>query len=42
MQGRPTRAADRYLEGEEFKIFRGRLSVRDKEVLRRSPAALDC
>jgi [protein-PII] uridylyltransferase len=40
MQGQPTRSADRYLEGEEFKIFRGRLSVLDKEVLRRSPAAL--
>jgi [protein-PII] uridylyltransferase len=40
LRGQPARGADRYLEGGEFKVFRGRLSVMDKDVLRRSPAAL--
>ncbi len=40
VRGQPARAADRNLEGGEFKIFRGRLSLIDKDVLRRSPAAL--
>jgi [protein-PII] uridylyltransferase len=39
-RGAATRAADRYLEGGEFKVFRGRLSLMDKDVLRRAPAAL--
>jgi [protein-PII] uridylyltransferase len=38
--GKETRSADRLLEGGEFKIFRGRLTLIDKDVLRRSPAAL--
>ncbi len=40
LQGQPTRAADRFLPGGELKVFRGRLTVVDKDVLRRSPAAL--
>ncbi len=40
LRGQPARAADRFLEGGELKVFRGRLSVVDKDVLRRSPAAL--
>ncbi len=40
VRGQPARSADRFLEGGEFKIFRGRLSLVDKDVLRRSPAAL--
>ncbi len=40
LQGQPTRAADRFLPGGELKVFRGRLTVADKDVLRRSPAAL--
>ncbi len=40
MRGQPPRGADRFLEGGELKVFRGRLSVVDKDVLRRSPAAL--
>ncbi len=40
LRGQPTRAADRFLPGGELKVFRGRLSVLDKEVLRRTPAAL--
>jgi [protein-PII] uridylyltransferase len=40
LQGQPTRAADRFLPGNELKVFRGRLTVVDKDVLRRSPAAL--
>jgi [protein-PII] uridylyltransferase len=40
LRGQPARSADKYLEGGEFKVFRGRLSVMDKDVLRRSPAAL--
>lgn len=40
LQGQPTRAADRFLPGGELKVFRGRLTVSDKDVLRRSPAAL--
>jgi [protein-PII] uridylyltransferase len=40
LQGQPTRGADRFLPGGELKVFRGRLSVLDKEVLRRTPAAL--
>ncbi len=38
--GQPTRAADRFLPGRELKVFRGRLTVADKDLLRRSPAAL--
>jgi [protein-PII] uridylyltransferase len=38
--GRAARDADRVLPGGEFKVFRGRLTVADKDVLRRSPAAL--
>ncbi|HUL60724.1 MAG TPA: [protein-PII] uridylyltransferase [Anaeromyxobacteraceae bacterium] len=40
MGGKPARTADRVLEGGELKVFRGRLSVMDKDALRRSPAAL--
>ncbi|WP_242340199.1 MULTISPECIES: [protein-PII] uridylyltransferase [Anaeromyxobacter] len=38
--GRPPRASERLLPGGEFKVFRGRLTVVDTDVLRRSPAAL--
>jgi [protein-PII] uridylyltransferase len=38
--GRPARGADRFLAGGELKVFRGRLTVVDKDALRRSPAAL--
>ncbi len=31
LQGQPTRAADRFLPGGELKVFRGRLTVVDKE-----------
>ena len=37
LRGQPTRGADRFLAGGELKVFRGRLSVVDKEVLKRSP-----
>jgi [protein-PII] uridylyltransferase len=40
LRGQPAREADRFLPGGELKVFRGRLSVVDKDVLRRSPAAL--
>jgi [protein-PII] uridylyltransferase len=40
LRGQPARAADRIFPGGEMKVFRGRLSVTDKDVLRRSPAAL--
>jgi [protein-PII] uridylyltransferase len=40
LRGQPTRGADRLLPGGELKVFRGRLTVVDKDVLRRSPAAL--
>jgi len=40
LRGQPTRAADRFLPGGELKVFRGRLTVHDRESLRRSPAAL--
>jgi [protein-PII] uridylyltransferase len=40
LRGQPTRNADRFLPGGELKVFRGRLTVLDKEMLRRSPAAL--
>ncbi len=40
LRGQPARAADRFLPGGELKVFRGRLTVVDKEALRRSPAAL--
>jgi [protein-PII] uridylyltransferase len=40
LRGQPTRTADRFLPGGELKVFRGRLTVADKESLRRSPAAL--
>ena len=40
LRGQPTRAADRIIAGGEFKVFRGRLTVVDKDALRRSPAAL--
>ncbi len=38
--GMPPRGADKLLPGGELKVFRGRLTVMDKEILRRSPAAL--
>jgi [protein-PII] uridylyltransferase len=40
LRGQPPRTADRFLPGGELKVFRGRLTVLEKEVLRRSPAAL--
>jgi [protein-PII] uridylyltransferase len=40
LRGQPTRSADRFLPGGELKVFRGRLTVVDKESLRASPAAL--
>ncbi len=40
LRGQPTRAADRFLPGGELKVFRGRLTVVDKDMLSRSPAAL--
>jgi [protein-PII] uridylyltransferase len=40
LRGQPTRGADRFLPGGELKVFRGRLTVVDKDVLRGSPAAL--
>ena len=40
LRGQPARSAERVLPGGEFKVFRGRLTVVDKDVLRRSPAAL--
>ena len=40
LRGQPPRGADRIIAGGEFKVFRGRLTVVDKDVLRRSPAAL--
>ncbi len=40
LRGQPARGADRFLPGGELKVFRGRLSVVDKDALRRSPAAL--
>ncbi len=40
LRGQPARSADRYLPGGELKVFRGRLTVVDREVLRRSPAAI--
>jgi len=40
LRGQPTRAADRFLPGGELKVFRGRITVADKEALRRTPAAL--
>jgi len=39
-KGRPPPHAEWRLPGGEFKVFRGRLTVTDSEVLRRSPAAL--
>jgi [protein-PII] uridylyltransferase len=38
--GKPARTADRLIPGSEFKVFRGRLTVVDTDVLKRSPAAL--
>jgi [protein-PII] uridylyltransferase len=40
LRGKPAGGVERFLSGGEFKVFRGRLTVSDKEVLRRSPAAL--
>jgi [protein-PII] uridylyltransferase len=40
LRGQPARASERIIDGGEFKVFRGRLTVVDKDVLRRSPAAL--
>jgi len=40
LRGQPQRGVDRLLPGGELKVFRGRLTVVDKDVLRRSPAAL--
>ncbi len=39
-RGRPPPQQDWRLPGGEFKVFRGRLTVVDKDVLRKSPAAL--
>lgn len=39
-RAQPAHSGDRLLDGGEFKVFRGRLSLLDKDVLRRSPAAL--
>jgi [protein-PII] uridylyltransferase len=40
LRGQPARAPERLLPGGELKVFRGRLTVVDKDALRRSPAAL--
>jgi len=40
LRNQPTRGADRLIVGGEFKVFRNRLTVVDREVLWRSPAAL--
>ena len=40
LRGQPARAGERLLPGGELKVFRGRLTVVDKDALRRSPAAL--
>jgi [protein-PII] uridylyltransferase len=40
LQGPRARSADRPLPGGELKVFRGRLTVVEREALRRSPAAL--
>jgi len=40
LRGQPTRSADRILPGGEFKVFRGRLTVVERDVLWRTPAAL--
>jgi [protein-PII] uridylyltransferase len=40
LRGKPARGTERTLEGGEFKVFRGRLTVTDADVLERSPAAL--
>jgi [protein-PII] uridylyltransferase len=40
LRGQPPRPADRFLAGGELKVFRGRLTVLEKDSLRRSPAAL--
>ncbi|MFT3916086.1 MAG: [protein-PII] uridylyltransferase [Anaeromyxobacteraceae bacterium] len=40
LRGQPTRTADRLIVGGEFKVFRNRITVVDREVLWRSPAAL--
>jgi len=39
-EGRAAPRGDWRLPGGEFKVFRGRLTLADKDVLRRSPAAL--
>jgi [protein-PII] uridylyltransferase len=39
-RGKPTREAERALEGGEFKVFRGRLTVTGSDVLQKSPGAL--
>jgi [protein-PII] uridylyltransferase len=40
LRGKPTREAERALDGGEFKVFRGRLTVTGSDVLQRSPGAL--
>jgi [protein-PII] uridylyltransferase len=40
LRGQPPRAADWFLPGRELKVFRGRLTIVEKDVLRKSPAAL--
>jgi [protein-PII] uridylyltransferase len=39
-RGRATRSGEWTLPGGELKVFRGRLTIADNDVLRRSPAAL--
>jgi [protein-PII] uridylyltransferase len=40
LRGKPTREGERTLDGGEFKVFRGRLTVTGSDVLRKSPGAL--
>jgi [protein-PII] uridylyltransferase len=40
LRGKSPRAVERPLEGGEFKVFRGRLTVTGSDVLQRSPGAL--
>ena len=40
LRGKPTREGERALEGGEFRVFRGRLTVTGSDVLQKSPGAL--
>ena len=40
LRGKPTHEGEWTLEGGEFKVFRGRLTVTANDVLQRSPGAL--